>query len=63
MDIYKEKLKRAGSEEDVFDAIMEEAERVYLRFEKDGNPYSFHKAFEFAVDELKNWHNPIPEDL
>ena len=40
--------------EDDYDAVMSEAEKVYLDGEKCEDPYSFHKAFEFAIRKLPN---------
>ena len=38
-------------DEQKHDKIMREAERIYNRQFKLGDPYSFHKAFEYA----KKW--------
>lgn len=40
------------SKEEKYDAIMGEAERIYLRQESVDDPYSFHKAFEWAKKEI-----------
>lgn len=41
------------TEAEKYDAVMAEAERIYLYQESIGNPYSFHKAFEWAKKELE----------